>query len=217
MLFSAHKIKRYTALLICLVILMVAAPLTPADWSGRTLEISFNLILLAGVYPTAWYSSYRWPFTILTLVTLIVRWLTELLPNLATEFISSSLTLVWIASIVLIIVVGLFRQKVVTSDVVVGAIVAYFLIAVGFSQMFIVIEILGPGSFSGLPEGKEMISMIYFSLGSISGVNFSSVLPVAEIARSLSTLAAVFGMFYVAVTVARLVGLNIASESNKAD
>jgi hypothetical protein len=212
-----HKVQRYTALLLCLILLMVVAPVVPADWSGNTLELAFDLILIAGVYPAIWYSSHRWPFTVLTTVTLVTRWSDQLLPNVAIDFAATLLTVVWMFYISVEIISTLFRQRNVTFDVVIGAVVAYFLASVGFAQVFWLVELVVPGSFSGIEQGKETISLIYFSLGSISGVSFDSVAPVSELARSLSVLEAVFGTFYVAVTVARLVGLNIVNEQQKGD
>jgi len=196
----------------CLIILMLVAPIVPTYWSGRILEITFNLILIAGVYPGVWHSSHRWPFAILTAITLLVRSLNHLTISIYYELFAILFTLIWLLYIVMIIIHTLFQFKNITMDVIVGAVVAYFLIGMCFSQIYIAIEIWKPGSFSGMQQGKELLSFIIFSLGNMSGVSFEPVVPVSTISRSIATLEVVIGTFYVAVTVARLVGLNIEAE-----
>jgi hypothetical protein len=206
-------ISRYTALLGCLTLLIVIAPMVPADWSAYGLEIAFNMVLLAGVFPAAWHSRFRWPFTLLTVVTFGLRWAEHVSSSIAVGVLSSTLSIVWVSCITAIIVATLFRARTVTIDIIIGAIVVYFLIVIGWSQLYLFIYNIEGNSFVGIKENKESISLVYFSLGCMSGMNFGDIVPRSDLTRSLAMLEAVFGMFFVAITVARLVGLNIVDES----
>ena len=53
--------------------------------------------------------------------------------------------------------------------------------------------------------------MLYFSLVCITTMGYGDIVPVSNLARPLAVLEGVFGQLYLAVMIARLVGLHIAS------
>jgi len=108
-------------------------------------------------------------------------------------------------------------------DTILGAVVTYLLAAVAFTMVFQIIELQNPGSFSGIPADANnhrtdlATSMMYFSLVCITTMGYGDVVPVSAIARPLAVLEGVFGQFYLAVMIARLVGLHLASSRNQDD
>ena len=52
--------------------------------------------------------------------------------------------------------------------------------------------------------------MLYFSLTTLTTTGYGDIVPVDPFARSLANLEAVIGPFYLAITVARLVTLELA-------
>jgi hypothetical protein len=209
------QVPRNAALLVSLLILIVLSPSIGEDLSGYVVELVFDAILLAGVYSVG-PGKHRWPFLVLTVVTLAVRWGEHLSGVPALDVGALSITVLWLAYAVSIIIGHLFQRRDVTVDTILGSIVAYLLIAVGFTLGFEIIELQNPGSFSGLADGgagdraKLGSSMMYFSLVCITTMGFGDVVPVSNIARPLAVLEGVFGQLYLAVMIARLVGLHIA-------
>jgi len=57
---------------------------------------------------------------------------------------------------------------------------------------------------------KEVASMLYFSLTTLTTTGYGDIVAVDPFARSLANLEAVIGQFYLAITVARLVTLELA-------
>jgi hypothetical protein len=57
--------------------------------------------------------------------------------------------------------------------------------------------------------------MMYFSLVCITTIGFGDIMPLSNIARPLAALEGVFGQLYLAVMIARLVGLHVAHEERK--
>lgn len=215
----AKLVPRNAALLITLLALLVVAPLVPFETSGLVVELIFDAVLLAGVYSTG-ETRHRTPFVVLTVVTLGVRW-GELVFDVAGLSVTAlALTVAWLVFALSIIVTHLFRQRDVTVDTILGAIVAYLLAAVAFAMLFQILEIQRPGSFSGIPD--EMASdrqglgdvMLYFSMVCITTMGYGDIVPVSEVARPLSVVEGMFGQFYLAVMIARLVGLQLAREQN---
>ena len=163
-------------------------------------------------------SRHRSAFLVLTVVTLAVRW-GELLSGVkGLDLGALALTSVWLFYAVAIIVAHLFQRQEVTVDTILGAIVTYLLAAVAFAQIFVTIELVEPGSFSGLSDAATVDrpelsnALMYFSLVCITTMGYGDIVPASELARSLSVLEGVFGQLYIAVMIARLVGLHLAAE-----
>ena len=74
---------------------------------------------------------------------------------------------------------------------------------------------LNPAGFANLtaPVGEpgELAAMLYFSLTTLTTTGYGDIVPIDPIARSLANLEAVLGQFYLAITVARLVTLELES------
>lgn len=211
-------IPRNAALLIGLLMLIVLSPSVSGDRAGFLLEGLFGVVLLTGVYSVGSIRRH-WGFLALTLATVAVRWtgLLSDVPGLA--LVALVITVAWLAHATSIIVVHLFKRRDVTVDTILGAIVAYLMAAVAFAVVFEAVELASPGSFSGLAEdalGDPKLlrsSMLYFSLTSLTTIGYGDIVPVSSLARPLSVLEGVFGQIYLAVMIARLVGLYIARES----
>ena len=213
-------IPRNAALLVFLLILIVVSPVVEGRGSGVLVELVFDAILLAGVY-SAGPGRHQWPFWVLTAVTLAVRWGEHLSGMLALDVGALLITVVWLVYAVSIIIGHLFRRRDVTVDTILGAVVTYLLVAVAFTMVFEIIELQNPGSFSGVPDDANNhrtdlgASMMYFSLVCITTMGYGDIVPVSNLARPLAVLEGVFGQLYLAVMIARLVGLHIASTHNK--
>jgi hypothetical protein len=213
-----RSIPRNAALLVGLLMLIVLAPVLPPEHSWFILELMFGLILISGVHSVGGLRR-RSIFAALTVVTLGVRWGQQLSDLRGIDITALGLTAVWLFVAVAIIIKHLFQYKEVEVDTILGAIVTYLLAAVGFALVFEILELAAPGAFAGLPdEGirhqRELSStMMYHSLVSITTMGYGDIVPVAPLARSLSVIEGVFGQLYLAVMIARLVGLHISRDT----
>ena len=101
----------------------------------------------------------------------------------------------------------------ITSRRLQGAVVVYLNLALIFASAFSLIWELRPASFTGLSladgGAAELDSMMYFSLTTLTTTGYGDIVPVDPFARSLANLESVLGQFYLAITVARLVTLEI--------
>ncbi len=216
---SATKAPHYGMLLTVLGLLIVFAPIATRTGSAYGVEALFDLVLVAGAYSAASRGRRQSLFIVLTLLTLALRWSALLFGGFGLELASAMATVVWIALAIAIVVTELFHQREVTTNMILGAIVAYFLAAVAFAYLFEILELLQPGSFAGIPQdaSREQLgdALIYFSLVSLTTVGYGDVVPVSGLARPLAVLESACGTLYLAVMIARLVGLHIASGINR--
>jgi hypothetical protein len=100
-----------------------------------------------------------------------------------------------------------------------AALNAYLLVGVFLGAVWVVVERMSPGSL--LLGGQPMKAMalpdgIYFSFVTLATLGYGDITPVSPIARGLAVFEAVFGQLYLAVLVARLVGLRGAGETRDA-
>ncbi len=95
-----------------------------------------------------------------------------------------------------------------------GAIVIYLSLATIFASAYSLIWELSPGAFGNLvaqmggPE--EVATMLYFSLATLTTTGYGDIVALDPFARSLANLESVIGPFYLAITVARLVTMELA-------
>lgn len=103
-----------------------------------------------------------------------------------------------------------------------GAICVYLLIGFAWTFGYGIIELINPGSFSGLAEidannhvGRIM-QLRYFSFATMTTLGYGDILPRSPVARTLATLEAITGQIYLTVLIARLVGLHIVDSTSRA-
>jgi hypothetical protein len=94
-----------------------------------------------------------------------------------------------------------------------GAVVVYINFAMIFASAFGLVWELSPAGFIGVPDAMgapgELAAMTYFSLATLTTTGYGDIVPVEPFARGLANLEAVTGQFYLAITVARLVALEL--------
>jgi hypothetical protein len=94
-----------------------------------------------------------------------------------------------------------------------AAVVLYLSLATIFASAYDLIWELSPDAFANvLARGRgfeENATMLYFSLTTLTTTGYGDIVAVDPFARSLANLEAVLGQFYLAITVARLVTLEL--------
>jgi hypothetical protein len=139
-------------------------------------------------------------------------------PEASLRLINHSALLLLLGFATIVILRNIFEQRVVRTDDVLGAVCGYLLAAAAWSNLFMLVEIFVPGSYSvgtgfgaGLDSWHGRTAVFnYVSLGSLTGVGSGEVVPVSPPATVLTTLEAVFGQFYIAIVVAQLVGARLS-------
>jgi hypothetical protein len=157
----------------------------------------------------------------LGIVTGAVGWTNYALPpqyHVASDVAEHTLRMVFVGYAAIVILGDIFRKKLVRGDDVLGAACGYLLASGAWASLFLVCELLSPGSFSvgtpiagqlGTSEGALAV-FEYFSLSTLTAVGYGDITPVRGPATVVAMLETVFGQFYIAVVVARLVGIRLA-------
>jgi hypothetical protein len=111
-----------------------------------------------------------------------------------------------------VVAAAVFRRGRVTYHRIIGAILLYLLIAVGFATLFTFVGLLFPDAFKGIIFNDNPAlanSVFYLSFVTLTSTGYGDILPLHPIARSLCNLESVIGQLYPATLLARLVTLEL--------
>ena len=109
---------------------------------------------------------------------------------------------------------AVLKQKEITREVISMSISTYLLFGLTFGLFYIVLHDLQPnalsfGSGAPLTEQQVIPVMIYFSLTTLSTIGFGDITPITLQARYAAVAEGITGQFYLAILVARLVGMQM--------
>jgi voltage-gated potassium channel len=106
----------------------------------------------------------------------------------------------------------IFEQEEVDSSTIYASIVTYILAGIMWSAVYSILETMIPGSFSASsrPIDSSGTRFIYYSFVTITTLGYGDIIPATSKAGALSIIEAITGQFYLAVLVARLVGIHIS-------
>ena len=204
--------RPYRILFLSLVVTLIAAPIAE-DYQLRTWPIELllivNLAVAAVASRTARWRGWLLTFVVLTgLLRVLARWF-------HVEAASTSATLMSIALAVLAAIAALrfaLRGRKVDAERLSAALSAYLLAGHFFGIAYFQIEQARPGSFAiaGAPSQPQQLDLqtaIYFSFVTLATLGYGDISPVKPTARGMAVTEAMLGQLYLAVLVARLVGL----------
>ena len=126
----------------------------------------------------------------------------------------------------------------VTFDMICASLCAYLLLGIVWAQLYILLtatamqdpdslvltapifspRLFGDGVGTHLGRIDQMyVTAMYVSFVTLSTLGYGDITPTAELTRMLTVVEAIIGQFYLAVLVARLVGLHIAGARKDSD
>jgi len=111
----------------------------------------------------------------------------------------------------------LFHDDRVSRDELFATGAAFTVVAWAFAYVYAAAQVVWPQSFVVDGKEQEWFGLLFLSFTNLTSVGLSDVLPVGSHARSLVMIEQVAGVLYVALVVARLVGLTVARASVRAD
>ncbi|HUO04448.1 MAG TPA: potassium channel family protein [Candidatus Binataceae bacterium] len=216
---------KFTVLLAALLFLLGAGPLlsnyAPTE---LLLTLGLSMVLLAALNA---FLETRFIF-VLGLVLMVPAFICKFLllffvRSDTLEILNMVSTIFFLGLIVVGLVGRLFTIERVTTDEISAAICAYLLMGAAWGLAYAFLAELNPASFSvpmlpgataGLhndaPMLRDIQKCLYYSFICLTTVGFGDITPVSAAARMLSVMEAIFGQLYMAVLIARLVGIQVA-------
>ncbi len=211
------RINRFSFLLISIVLFMILRPFV--EDLGRisfVMEIFVTAILLSGIYAVS-EDRVTLIFALLTgLPALFTNWSFQLLKTPSLLLIHHICAGLFCAAAPIIIVRHLITQKVVTVDLIWGAVCGYFLIGFMWGDIYSLLETIHPGSFNLGEQGvSDIDNLIYFSFVTLATLGYGDIVPLTKQAASLAIIETIMGQMYLAVNIAALVAIRISQSRSK--
>lgn len=221
--------RGYYILLATLLLLTVLDPLLAELQLHKVVfDISFCVVLAATVYAVGDRRAPFWTALVLGIPAAAFTWLAYGFHPTSTAggvviVARYFLYVLFLGLMAGLILRDVFRGKRVTGNNICGAICVYFFVGVAWGMLYALADQLEPGSlavatelrttFAGDARTTEHISIsiyIYYSFVTLSTLGYGDVSPVTPAVCTFAWLEAVMGQLYIAVLVARLVGMHIA-------
>jgi hypothetical protein len=205
------------SLLIALLALLLLYPFFADSVMAHAFwDICSSAILLLGLYAISHVRRHLVIALVLAIAVLGTKWSAYVIDNEMLLLVNYGLGVFFFTFTACLLLADVLRKGAVTADKIYGALCVYLLIGLTWGFMFLTLEGVQPGSFS-LGQGqstridKDPATLVYFSFITLSTVGYGDITPLSPPARSFAFMEAIIGQIYLAVLVARLVGLHIAS------
>lgn len=224
---TTEQERQFSRLLAALILLYAGGPvislLSHHGWSTTAELVALALLLLllsASVQVSARSTRAALAIGALILAATVLQSLAWVKDDLRFLIGHHLLLLLILIPAILSLTRYLFGKRDSSIHTINASVCIYFLIAVLWASMYTLICLADPMSFD-LPAymeaaGRSFVNTIdgssialYYSLVTLTTLGYGDITPVNEFARMLSALEAVVGPFYLAIIVARLVGIYV--------
>lgn len=222
------RARRHSAVLAALVIAFAARPLIG---DARGAEVAFSVAMVA-LMLVALYTLHvdddlaagrgrrrrvNAVASILALVAIAERLLALLTPVEPSYALAAFTWLLFFAFVAWRQLRSVLDQRQVTGETISMSISIFLLLALVWALIYFLIHLARPDAFqfndatsAGLRADGILPVFVYFSLTTISTTGFGDITPVSLPARYLAASEGIAGQFYLAILVARLVGLQMS-------
>ncbi|MEE8294824.1 MAG: ion channel [Sphingomonadales bacterium] len=213
----------YQGVLLSFVFLMLLPGLVEGHfWANRIFDLSFFSILIFGAYAA---KANKRIFTLLIGLALFAAVLRAFIwfvdePSYGFAFLI-------VAGLFLIILLAemarhVFRSNKIDANIIYGSLCIYFFFGTLFAVIYMLLAAINGSSFSfpleiiAGPGGEEITqnlkTFFYFSFVTQTTLGYGDITPVLPLAKNLAILQAITGQMYIAILVARLIGLYLVQK-----
>lgn len=209
----------FLSLFLILVALFLIAPIARGTVvGGAILQGGYTLVLLASVWAVRGNTPERLALWAVGVPALAVGWASQTTNTVGLNLVGEVLVVGFTGLVVWIMVGDVARARRISANTLYAAFSGYLLIGILFASLYMILDTVQPGSlgFVGGVEGmRRGWDAFYFSFVTLTTLGYGDITPKFGLAKSVVPLEAVFGQFYLAALVARLVGLWTAAQANE--
>ncbi len=226
---------KFTVLFLALVAGFLAYPFVIDQFRNlRAGDLLSDLVLFAGVYAVS-KTKWQWIFALflagINLIATGATYYTHFHPVLMgfdhEQFILFGIMLkgVFFGFTAVSILISIMTESRITTDTLFGSFCVFFLLALVWAAIFGVLNFFNPNSFhfeippqplypNEADANVKLGYFVYYSFSTLTTLGLGDITPVSLPARFISVLEAAVGQLYLAVLVARLVGMHLSSQRN---
>ena len=202
-----NLLRNNILLLVALLILIFMMPVIPVD-VHRIMRILVILVVLSGLFAAEFSRSvFRILFFFATVVIGVAVLGIVFVDSNALDYLIFSLSTVFFVLITIALITHVANSRETNSSTLLCAVNSYLLIGLSFSMLFILLELIIPGSFN-VPEADvhRDSTFFYFGFVTLTTLGYGDILPLTPLARSMASFTALFGQLYLVTIMAFLIG-----------
>jgi hypothetical protein len=210
---------QYLAFMLALVLLLVGqSAFEPHSVVARLIDFTF-LVLFITTFFAVWRNVWMLiGVVLLGLPTFGLRILVTIFDITPLTTTSYAFGALFFGFMFISIIHHILNTSAVSKNTIYGAVAAYLLIGISFAFVFGILLEVAPNALA-IPETSqsEVLALheafnilTYYSFTSLTTLGFGDINPVLPLARTLSYIEAALGQLYLAILIARLVGLHIS-------
>jgi len=174
-------------------------------------QIFYSAMFIAGIYLGSQSKLYISITGTLALLFLGFGIAFALDPTDITKILVTYVVLIpYLAAVIYVLLRYIFLSSYVSRDVLYAATAVYLLLGALFVPIYGILETVNPGAFidNAMPEmAVQWQQFIYYSYATLTTLGYGDILPVSAWARSFASFESIIGVLYIAIMMARLVGL----------
>jgi hypothetical protein len=218
--FLASFRGHYGWVLATLLLLLAIYPFAREDgWLSAFLDLALLAVIVSSLLVSASRRVVQISLAV-AIVAEVAAGAARYLDAIAFESPGRILRILVLFAATTVVLRDVIRSRRVTMDTVFGAASVYLLLAFCWSSVFIALETIQPGSFQLLPTGGTdgmtlEAQLVYYSLITLTTVGYGDITPSSPQAAMLSALEGLIGQLYIAITLARLVALEISQRRTR--
>jgi hypothetical protein len=186
------------------------APVIPAHLHKAVFKIILTIIYFAAIFALENRSKYT---IILFVATLLLEWISAVFNFEILHTVAKGVSITFFLVVVFLLIWQIAKARHVNTEVILGSVIGYLLLGIVYSIFISFILTHDPEAFSR-PASDPATSFaeddrsvpVYISYITLATVGYGDIVPLKPYTRSLMTLVAISGQFYIAIIVAMLVG-----------
>ncbi len=210
--------NKYSLLLFFLVILLVGSAATAHnDTMHYTVGSLFAMVVFILMLRILKASRFFFViYIVFSVLALVLHYLAVfVVNNVSLAIVAISVYILMIGTLIVFMTRRIFSERLVTGDTIKGGISVYIMMGTWWQMVYQLLWMCDTRSFLFPGGAVQQGDFLYYSISTITCLGFGDILPLSYPAKLLSAVEALVGQLYVAVFVARLVGLHVAVHARK--
>ncbi|HEB69039.1 MAG TPA: two pore domain potassium channel family protein [Desulfobulbus sp.] len=206
-------------LLVWLLLYLLVGPFFAAKPSMHILvNLMMSAVLFSAGYAVNRQSKMFTLILVLMGVTLVLFWVDVFELVSFSHQASSMILCLYLGLLAYSLARLIFTTRTITPALISGALCLYLIFGMLWGSLYYLLELLHPGSFTGtlltgaVTPSENLHYFQYFSFVTLTTLGYGDILPQNRFATAFCQIEAIIGQFFMAVLVARFVGIQVAQE-----
>ncbi len=217
---SNTRIVSFETLLISMVLLLIVPTLVSAEWLTPISRLHYTFTMIASLYLVSADRNELIVGIILFIPAMTTKWM--LAPASADQQLLAYCVFqtVFLGYVMRTVYRYLMNARRIDSEIIYASVVLYLMFGLTLSLVYYAILVVVPEAFGGkilldLTDQDSATAvlheLLYFSFVTQTTLGYGDISPTLPVARTIALFQAIMGQLYLAVVIARLVGIHIAN------